>query len=112
MRVISYFPVIITMLLLLAPAAANAQEESYNRAIDAYIKRDFRAAADHLKEYVAKKPEAEAYYLLGYSTYMLCRKSGQNIPSAKKEAEEYFREAYLIDPDFSPKNINFQKARK
>lgn len=112
MREISYLTAIVTMLLLLAPVGANAQEESYDRAIKAYIKKDYRTAADHLKKYVAKKPEAEAYYLLGYSTYMMFRKSGRDITSVRRESEEYFRETYLIDPDFSPRHINFQKTRK
>ena len=39
-----------------------------------------------------KNPTPSAYYLLGYSLYKLGK---------FEEANEYFKEAYLLDPDFS-----------
>ena len=69
-----------------------AQEETYDRALHAYLKKDFKTAVKYLREYVAQKPDADAYYLLGYANYKL---------KNRKEAMGYFKEAYLIDPEFS-----------
>lgn len=92
--------------------ALYAQEETYEKAVNAYLKKDFKTAAAYLKEYVAHKPDAEAYYLLGYATYMIHRKSGGLRKSRGVEAADYFREAYLIDPNFSPKKIDYTKYKK
>ena len=82
----------ITAVLLTAVFAA-AQENIYDKAVTAYDKGDFRTAAEYLKKYVEKKPDAYAYYLLGYALY----KMKDNPASAK-----YFREAYTLDPNVSP----------
>ncbi len=77
--------------LLLIPTLACAQN-TYDKAVDAYLKKDFKTAANILKEYVKKRPEPSAYYLLGYSLY-----------KQKKHAEaaEYFEQAYILDPNVS-----------
>jgi TolA-binding protein len=69
-----------------------AQEDSYNKALKSYAKKDYRTAAKYFREYVEKNPDPAAYYLLGYAMYKM-----------KKHAEsvKYFKEAYLIDPDIS-----------
>lgn len=89
-------------------SAVYAQEEFYGKAVQAYLKKDFKAAVKYLKEYVAQKPDASAYYLLGYSTYMAQKKTAKGHPlKGDNEADEYFRQAYLIDPNFNPKSIDF-----
>jgi TolA-binding protein len=59
---------------------------------------------ERLKEYVSEKPEARAYYLLGYASYALNKDA---------EASGYFMQAYLIDPEFDPGQITaeFKKMR-
>jgi len=53
----------------------------------------YKEAVRHLQDYLAHKPDAAASYMLGYSLYKLKRFD---------EANEYFRDAYLLDPSFSP----------
>ena len=83
--------------LFFAAVSAAAEVNVYDKAVRAYEKRDFRTAAKYLKEYVEKKPDASAYYLLGYALY----KMKDNPASAK-----YFREAYTLDPNVSPSSGN------
>ncbi|MCE5193846.1 MAG: tetratricopeptide repeat protein [Nitrospiraceae bacterium] len=92
---------IITLFFLASPVLAQT---NYDKALEAYAKKDYKTAIQYLKEYVAEEPSAEAYYLLGYSAYKL-----KNMA----ESAEYFKEAYLLDPSFEPKHIKFDaKAKK
>ena len=70
-----------------------AQDLSYKKGADAYAKKDYRTAVRYLGEYVEKKPDAYAYYLLGYAYYKL-----NNHP----ESMRAFKEAYNLDPAVSP----------
>ena len=70
-----------------------AQELSYTRGTDAYARKDYKTAVRYLREYVEKKPDAYAYYLLGYAYYKL-----NNHP----ESMRAFKEAYDLDPGVSP----------
>lgn len=73
----------------------------YDKALYYYKKGNFKKAEKLLRQYTSKRPEPSAYYLLGYALYELKRFD---------EAERFFQEAYLIDPDYSPKEINFKRA--
>jgi len=76
----------------------------YRAAIQHYYKGNYQKAEQLLKEYVKKSPTAEAYYLLGYCLYKMKKFD---------EANQYFKEAYLIDPNFSPTSASyFKKTRK
>ena len=88
------------VLLALSAPSAYAQEELYQKGVQAYLKKDYKSAAKYLREFTDRKPDAAAYYLLGYANYKLKK---------DKEAEENFREAYLIDPGFTPKSIALKK---
>jgi len=70
-----------------------AQELSYSKGTTAYAKKDYKTAVRYLREYVEKKPDAHAYYLLGYAYYKL-----NNHP----ESMRAFKEAYTLDPGVSP----------
>jgi tetratricopeptide (TPR) repeat protein len=70
-----------------------AADISYEKGADAYAKKDYRTAVKYLREYVEKKPNAYAYYLLGYAFYKL-----NNNP----ESMRAFKEAYALDPAVSP----------
>jgi len=85
---------IIALLLLFASvsAAAVLDDKEFRTGLKYYNNKNYKAAAMQLKEYVDRKPDPAAYYLLGYSLYKLGRFS---------EADEYFSEAYFIDPEFS-----------
>jgi tetratricopeptide (TPR) repeat protein len=108
--------VVSLVIMAFSASAVFAQDEVYAKGIRAYFKKDYAAAVKYLKEYVVKKPEAKAYYFLGYAQYELKRRTGS--PAGRKdfwadtEAAKYFREAYLIDPEFSPHAAGFGKKKK
>ena len=86
-----FLSVLTVFFLLSSPALANTV--SYEGAFALYQKGDYRKAIKYLKEYVEKKPDPRAYYLLGYA----CYKIKQNTESVR-----YFKEAYVLDPNASP----------
>ncbi len=92
------------MLVLLTAVCAGsealAKNDSFEKAVRYYLKKDFRHAAENLKQYIAERPDPAAYYLLGYASYKLKRFD---------EANAYFAEAYLIDPAISPKTERLLK---
>ncbi|MCX5717850.1 MAG: DUF5684 domain-containing protein, partial [Nitrospirae bacterium] len=57
-----------------------------------YNSKKYKEAVEVLEEHVKKNPNAVDYYLLGYALYKLGK---------FEEANEYFKEAYLLDPEFS-----------
>ena len=71
----------------------------YERALILYKNKRFSDAAEILQRYVQEKPTPSAYYLLGYALY----KIGKH-----EKAMNYFKEAYLLDPDFKPESIKFK----
>ncbi len=75
---------------------AVAQESPYDKGIHAYLKKDFRTSVKYLKEYIEKKPDPYAYYLLGYASYEI-----KKYPDSRK----YFKEAYFLDPTISPASV-------
>ncbi len=95
------FLAIVSFIFLVSMAFAQTTD-LYKSAIEQYRKGNFQKAEQLLKEYVKEVPDAEAYYLLGYCLY-----------KQKKfdEANVYFREAYLIDPNFSPTNASYFKKK-
>lgn len=84
---------LITVLCLISASYSFGQETAYDKAVKLYLKGDFEGAVSLLKEQVSEKPDAKAYYLLGYASYKLKRED---------EAAEYFKEGYLLDPRFNP----------
>ncbi len=102
--------VLIGLLFVMFSATVSLGEDGlYERGLKAYLKKDYRSAVKDLKEYVASKPEARGYYLLGYANYELKRKAGKAGGRrdfwGDKETVEYFKDAYLIEPDFSARTI-------
>ena len=98
---------IVALCVLFAAATASAvpmEDKQFRTGLKYYNGRNYKAAAKQFKEYVKKQPDPAAYYLIGYSLYKL-RKFN--------ESNEYFKEAYLIAPDFSPEQAGLiEKAPK
>jgi hypothetical protein len=69
-----------------------AENSEYSKALKYYNSKKFKEAVELLKEQVQKNPTPSGYYLLGYALYKLGK---------FEEANEYFKEAYLLDPEFS-----------
>lgn len=82
--------------VFLMAAFASAEESPYDNAMHAYLKKDFKTAVKYLKEYVEKKPDPYAYYLLGYALYKMKK---------HPESVKYFQEAYVLDPTISPVSV-------
>ncbi|MDO8746782.1 MAG: tetratricopeptide repeat protein [Thermodesulfovibrionales bacterium] len=68
------------------------ENSEYSRALKYYNSKKYKEAVELLKEQVQKNPSPSGYYLLGYALYKL---------GIFEEANEYFKEAYLLDPEFS-----------
>lgn len=86
----------IILSLVLGYTCAYAYDEDYHRGYTAFRKGDFRSALERFKEFVARTPDAGAYYLLGYASYQL----GDHAA-----AQRYFDQAYLIDPEIGLERI-------
>ncbi len=97
--------VVLVFIAILALCAMPVQSSAarngeYDAALKAYYSGHYKKAVGDLKDYVSRKPDAAAYYLIGYGLYKLGK---------YKDATEYFDQAYLIDPTFSPEEIGFEK---
>jgi len=68
------------------------QRAEYIQALKLYNSRKFKEAVEVLEEHIKKTPSAVDYYLLGYALYEL---------NKFDESNEAFRQAYLLDPEFS-----------
>ncbi len=113
MRTICISILIVLMYVMFSAAVMYAEEGSYEKGLRAYFKKDYKTAVKYLKEYVAGNPDAKGYYLLGYANYELKRKRGKSSGRrdfwGDTETAGYFKEAYRIDPDFSPQTAIFKK---
>lgn len=89
----SIFVLVLIFLLATAASAFASAESEYETALKLYHSGKYKQAAEYLKGYVNSTPDPSAYYLIGYSLYKLGKFS---------EATQYFEQAYLIDPNFSP----------
>ncbi len=99
--------------MIFSAAVLYADDGLYEKGLRAYLKKDYKTAVKYLKEYVADNRDARAYYLLGYASYEVKRREaksrGRRDSWGDGETEEYFRKAYRIDPDFSPRAGIFKK---
>jgi TolA-binding protein len=101
-NILVYAAAVSTALLMLY-TFASAEDDGLTKGLSAYLKRDYRSAVAHFKEHVTRMPDAKAYYFLGYASYEL---------KETKESAEYFREAYLIDPNFTPKVTSYGEKKR
>ena len=89
---------IIALFLLFSAVSDGAvpNDREFRRGLKSYNSKNYSAAVTQLQEYVDKKPDPTAYYLIGYSLYKLGKFS---------EADEYFSQAFFIDPEFSLEKV-------
>ncbi len=90
------------MMALMICSEAYAGNGDFQKGLKYYGKRDYKKADMYFKNYISKTPDPIAYYLLGYADYKLKRFDDSN---------RYFAEAYLIDPEISPKAANILKKK-
>jgi len=85
--------VTICFALIFASSVSAEKGPDYDQALKYYDSGNYQESVRIFKEQVKKRPDASAYYRIGYGLYRLGKHS---------EAEGYFQQAYLIDPTFSP----------
>ncbi len=100
MKKLALCVVLLVLLAAEASATVHGEDKEFQSGVKSYNTRNYKTAVKHLQKYVGKKPDPTAYYLIGYSMYKLGR---------CREAEEYFSDAYLIDPEFSPEKVILTK---
>lgn len=88
-----YVGLLLGIMLVMGSTAVARAGGDYEAARKYYYSGKYKEAVRQLQDYVAQKPDAAACYMMGYSLYKLKRFD---------QANEYFREAYLIDPSYSP----------
>ncbi len=92
MKSLYVFFALVTALIICSEAYPGS--EDFEKGLRHYRKKDYRNAERYFKSYVSNVPDPAAYYLLGYADYKLKKFN---------DANAYFKEAYLIDPDISAK---------
>jgi len=94
---ISFLITIAALFITSAPAISEAaktgQLSDLQKATQYYNKGQYEKAIPLLQKYVEKKPDPKAFYMLGYSLYKLGR---------HEEARKYFKESFLVEPEYSP----------
>jgi tetratricopeptide (TPR) repeat protein len=92
--------ILFALFAAVAGAAIPNDDKDFRAGLKSYNSRNYEAAVKYFKEYINKKPDPTAYYLTGYALYKLGKFS---------EADEYFRDAYLIDPEYSLEKVGLVK---
>lgn len=96
MKKVVFIAALFFTLSLISGTLFAKTETEYEKAIRYYNTAKYKEAVNIFKEYIKTRPEAPAYYRIGYALYEL----GQY-----DEAQYYFQHAYLIDPSFSPEIV-------
>ena len=92
--------ILVTLCLFFLARHASAD---YAAGLTAYSRHDYQECINQLEAYTNRTPDTGAYYLMGYASYKLRK---------YKEAKEYFRKAYLLDPNFRPASLNVKQPRQ
>ena len=98
--VLGLITVCLTLFLLSNTLFAHESDSEFAAAFKYYNSKNYKKAIELFKEYVKKDPDPAAYYIIGYSLYKLGKHD---------EANEYFKEAFLIDPAFSLEKYGLKK---
>lgn len=100
MKKVALVVVLLVLFAAVAGAAIPKDDKDFRTGLKSYNSKNYKAAIKYFKEYISKKPDPTAYYLIGYSLYKLGKFS---------EADEYFRDAFLIDPEYSLEKVGLVK---
>jgi len=93
MKKIAFIIIMSFVLFAVSDTILAKTDTDYDTALKYYNSGKYKEAVRLFQEYIKKKPEPSAYYRIGNALYELRKFS---------EANEYFKQAYLIDPNFSP----------
>ncbi len=100
MKKVALVIVLLVLFAAVAGAAIPNDDKDFRAGLKSYNSKNFKAAVKYFKEYINKKPDPTAYYLTGYALYKLGKFS---------EADDYFRDAYLLDPEYSLEKVGLIK---
>ena len=100
MKKVALVIALVVLFAAVSRAAVLTEDREFMAGLKAYNAKNYTAAVKHFREYANKKPDPTAYYLLGYALY----KQGKFT-----EADEYFGQAFLIDPEFSLEKVGLIK---
>ena len=89
--------ILVTLYLIGFSGYASAD---YAAGVAAYKQHHYRECINQLQTYTDKTPDTRAFYLMGYASYKL-----RNYEQGK----EYFRKAYLLDPNFRPASLHLKQ---
>ena len=93
MKKVVYILTVFFIVSIISGVLFAKTETEYDKAVRYYNTGKYKEAVEIFKDYIKTNPEAPAYYRIGYALYEL---------GAYDEANKYFKQAYLIDPSFSP----------
>jgi hypothetical protein len=103
MKKVSIIITVLFALFILSNPVLADTEDDYRTALKYFNSGNYEESISYFKAYVEKKPDPKAYYSLGYALYELGRHD---------EAMEYFKDAYLIDPEISPVPAGYYETYK
>lgn len=83
----------VIILFIISAFSISYAEDSLQKAYSLYYKGRMQDAIRIMKDYVDKDPDPKVMYFIGYAYYRI-----GDIENARR----YFKDAYLIDPLFSP----------
>jgi len=89
--------ILVTLCLIGFGGYASAD---FAAGVAAYKKQHYKECINQLQAYTNKTPDTRAFYLMGYASYRL-----RNYEQAK----EYFRKAYILDPNFRPASLGVKQ---
>jgi len=93
MKKVAFIIIMMFLLIALSDLAYAKTDTEYETALMYYNSGNYEEAVRLFKEYVSKKPDPSAYYYIAYALYKL---------REFDEASKYFKEAYLVDPLYTP----------
>lgn len=96
MKKIAFIVSLLLTVFFVSNTVLAVTDSEYAKALRYYDSKKYKEAVNIFKEYVRQKPEPSAYYRIGYALYELKKFA---------EANEYFKQAYLIDPNYSPELV-------
>jgi tetratricopeptide (TPR) repeat protein len=93
MKKVAFFIIMVFALFAVSDTILAKTDTEYDTALKYYYSGNYKEAIRLFKKYVKKKPDSSACYYIAYALYKI---------GGYDEANKYFKEAYLIDPMFSP----------
>lgn len=92
MRILALL-ILMTVLIPVSFSPVIANDVPLKKAYSYYFQGNMPEAIAILEEYAQKHPDARVLYFIGYAYYEM---------KDFKNANRYFNDAYLVDPDFTP----------